>query len=167
MSSGETASGQRAGIWKKRFKALLNPMLVSMLAGILLGLLQLPLPDFLTQTLDALAACMSPAAMLLTGLVLAGMPLRELLRKPGIYAVSAVRLLLFPLLAVAFFRLVPLDRSLMICATCSLAMPLGLNTTIIPAAYGQDSRVGAGMTVVSHILAVGTIPLIFWLLLRP
>lgn len=155
----------RATALKARLKPLLNPMLLSMLAGIVIGLVQLPVPAFLSQSLDALAACMSPAAMLLTGLVLAGMPLKKVLSRPGIYAVSAVRLLLFPLLAVGFFKLFPMDRSLMVCTVCSLAMPLGLNTTIIPAAYGQDTQIGAGMTVVSHVCAVATIPLVFWLLL--
>lgn len=40
-------------------------------------------------------------------------------------------------------------------------MPLGLNTIVIPSAYGKDTSVAAGMAVISHLLAVVTIPVIF------
>ena len=40
-------------------------------------------------------------------------------------------------------------------------MPLGLNTVVVPAAYGKDTSVPAGMALVSHALSVVTIPLVF------
>ena len=48
-----------------------------------------------------------------------------------------------------------------ICALCSLAMPLGLNTIVIPSAYGKDTTVASGMALVSHLLGCITIPVIF------
>jgi predicted permease len=51
----------------------------------------------------------------------------------------------------------------MLCTVCSLAMPLGLNTIVIPNAYGRDTTVAASMALISHMASVGTIPLIFML----
>ena len=62
-------------------------------------------------------------------------------------------------MAVASFFEIP--RTIYLCALCSLAMPLGLNTIVIPSAYGKDTTVAAGMTIISHLLAIITIPLIF------
>ena len=42
-------------------------------------------------------------------------------------------------------------------------MPLGLNTIVVPAAYGKDTSVAAGMALVSHLLSCITIPVIFML----
>ena len=50
-----------------------------------------------------------------------------------------------------------------LCALCSLAMPLGLNTIVIPSALGKDTTDAAGMAVISHLLSAISIPLIFML----
>jgi predicted permease len=43
-------------------------------------------------------------------------------------------------------------------------MPLGLNTLVIPAAYGKDTSAAAGMALVSHFLSCISIPLVFLLM---
>jgi predicted permease len=43
-------------------------------------------------------------------------------------------------------------------------MPLGLNTIVIPAAYGKDTTAAAGMALISHTLAVISIPILFLLI---
>ena len=40
----------------------------------------------------------------------------------------------------------------------------GMNTVVIPAAYGRDTKPGAAMTMVSHLCAVISIPLMYALL---
>lgn len=46
-----------------------------------------------------------------------------------------------------------------------MAMPLGLNTVIIPSAYGKSPDDGASMALVSQLTAVFTIPILFYILL--
>lgn len=67
-------------------------------------------------------------------------------------------------IAVASFFDIP--KTIFICALCSLAMPLGLNTIVIPSAYGKDTSVASGMAVISHLISVITIPVIF-LIINP
>ena len=57
----------------------------------------------------------------------------------------------------------PLPETFAVCAICSLSMPLGLNTIIIPSAVGKDTKVASGMALVSHILSCLTIPVVFLL----
>ena len=38
---------------------------------------------------------------------------------------------------------------------------LGLNTIVYPAAYGGDTKTGASMAMISHVLSVITIPLMY------
>ena len=68
-----------------------------------------------------------------------------------------------PLAAIGVLRLVPLDYGLALCTVCSLAMPLGLSTIVVPNAYGKDPTVAAGMALVSHLVSVVTIPAVFML----
>ena len=76
-----------------RLKALFNPMFIGMAAGMVLGLLDLPLPGWLTGPVDALSDCMSPVAMLLTGITVAAVDVKTLFGKPSVYILSAVRLI--------------------------------------------------------------------------
>jgi predicted permease len=42
-------------------------------------------------------------------------------------------------------------------------MPLGLNSVVIPGAYGLDTSAAAGMALISHVLSCISIPAIFML----
>lgn len=145
-------------------KALFTPVFFAIAAGIILGLTGMPLPSFLLTSVDALAGCMSPLAMFLTGFIIGGYRLTELLKDSAILLLSLIRLLVLPLSALIFLKLFGVEESITACAICYLAMPLGLNTIIIPAAYGRDTRTGASMALISSLLAVITIPLVFTLL---
>ena len=156
-SAGKPTLGQR-------LKSFINPMFIATLLGMLIGLLGIPLPQFVRTSVSAAGNCMSPIAMLLTGMTIARFDLRELLKVKSVYLVTALRLLVFPLLFLGAMLWIPLSRPFAVCAVCSLAMPLGLNTIIIPNALGKDTRVASGMALVSHVFSCLTIPLIFMLL---
>ncbi len=151
---------------KGRLKNLLNPMFICMFLGIVIGLAGIRLPGFATSLIDSASACMSPIAMLITGMTIAKIDIRAVLRIKSIYAVTILRLIVFPLLFIGIYYGLGLQlpESFVVCAVASLAMPLGLNTIVIPSAYGNDTTTAAGMALVSHVLSVLTIPLIFPLL---
>ncbi len=147
----------------QRAKSFLNPMFAGMLLGVLIGLTNMPVPQFVSSAVSAAGSCMSPVAMLLTGMTIAQFNLREVLNIKGVYLVTALRLIVFPLLFLGVMVLIPMPEVFATCAICSLAMPLGLNTIIIPSALGKDTKVASGMALVSHVLSCLTIPAIFML----
>ena len=147
----------------KRLKALLNPMFIAMVIGIVLGLAEITLPGWINDTMNAAKGCMSPLAMLLTGMTVAYTDLKKVFTDYKIYLISAARLLLFPAVGLLACALLPLERSVLTCILCSVAMPMGLNTIVIPAGYGKDTTAAAGMAIVSHLLSCGTIPLVLML----
>ena len=151
---------------KSRLKSFTNPMFIAMLVGIILGLIGVNLPNWLNSVISSSANCMSPIAMLLTGITVANIDLVKTFKNGQIYLISLVRLLVFPLLFLVIFMFLPLPETIMICAICSLAMPLGLNTIVIPSAYGKDTSAAAGMAIISHILSCITIPLVLSLLTK-
>ncbi len=153
-----SAAGEKHTIGK-RLKALVNPMCIAMVAGMLIGFFDISIPAWITDTLTAAKGCMSPIAMLLTGMTVAAIDLKKVFIDYKIYLISLVRLLVFPAIGIAALYFLPLATSTALCAVCTLAMPLGLNTIVIPAGYGKDTTAASGMAVVSHILSCGTIPL--------
>lgn len=138
-----------------------NPVFFSVLLGILLGLFKVSLPGFLSSAVTSAAGCMTPCAMLLTGMVIGSYPLKSLINRQEIYLSSLIRLILLPFLGILILRLFSVPREIQRVALLSLSMPLGLNTVIIPSAYGRDTSLGAGMALISHTLSLFTIPILF------
>ncbi len=145
---------------------LLNPGTVSVVVGLLLGVLGVGryMPAFVTTTLGNLSACMGPVAMVLTGFVIGSYELKTLLKKPAVYVASVLRLLVLPALFLGILLLLRVGREAVVMCLFAFATPLGLNTVVFPAAYGGDTSTGASMAMISHTLCVVSIPLMYALL---
>ena len=157
--------GQKKSVGQ-RLKSFVNPMFIAMIVGMVIGITSIPLPSSVSSVISVSASCMSPVAMLLTGFTVAEIDIKSTVKKISVYSISLLRLIVYPLIGIAIFALIPADipDSYVICTVCSLAMPVGLNTIVIPAAYDRDTSMASGMALVSHILSIITIPVIFMLL---
>lgn len=144
-------------------KNLFNPIFVSLLFGMLLGIFDVGayLPGFLTSTISGAKACMGPIAMILTGFVIGGYNIRALLAKGRVYIAAALRLIVIPALMLGGLRFFGAGEDVLTPALFAFATPLGLNTVVFPAAYGGDTETGASMAMISHTLSVITIPLMY------
>lgn len=162
------SEGEKKGIGE-RLKAFVNPMFVSIFIGMVLGILfgkfEIELPSFVGNVIDICGSCMSPVAMLLTGITVAKMDFRKTFADMGIYLSSLLRLVVLPVIGIfAFSFLDFIPGTAVTCAVCAMSMPLGLNTIVVPSAYGKDTSVSTGMALVSHTLSCITIPLMFLLM---
>lgn len=155
------ADSNKKQSFKENLKSFVNPMFIGMIIGMIIGLTGIKPPDFLTSIITVSGNCMSPIAMLLTGVVVSSISLKATFTNVRIYIISIVRLIAIPMLFVFVASFIELSETIYLCALCSLAMPLGLNTIVIPSALGRDTTVAAGMTVISHMLSCITIPIIF------
>ncbi len=142
-------------------KAFVNPIFIALILGAVLSLLSIPLPAFLTSAVTSAGACMSPLAMILTGFVVGGYSIKTLASNKKVYLASAIRLIILPTLFMLALIALKADKAIIQAALCATAMPLGLNTVVFPAAYGGDTTPGASMALISHLLAIVTIPIMF------
>ncbi len=140
------------------FKKLFNPTMVAMLLGAITGLTQIEMPFVLSSVLSKASACMGPVSMLLAGMVITEFNFKELLSSKKIYIVTALRLLIVPILI--GFILTPFSKSTAEVAVLIYAMPCGLNTIVFPRLVGEDCRIGAGLALLSNVLACITIPIV-------
>jgi len=145
---------------KAPLKRLLNPMTVSIALGMVVGLTGMSLPPVLSKALSTASACVGPVSMLLTGLTLAGFAGKDLFSDPKAYIFSALRLIVIPGAVFLVCKLCGLSDLLpmMLIVTC---MPCGLNTIVFPKLIGEDCRLSARLTLISHIISLPT--LLFWL----
>lgn len=147
-------------------KRLCNPLIIALFAGAALGLTGMVdlLPDFLISTLNSLSGCMGPTAMVLTGFIVGGYDVKEMLLNKKVYAMTLLRVTVLPAIILAVLWLCGGDLNVMTMALVAFGAALGMNTVVIPAAYGRDTKPGAAMTMISHICAVVSIPVMYALL---
>lgn len=153
------------GHGKFSMKNYVNPIFVSIFIGAILGLLPIPKFRLVTTIINSTAACMSPIAMILTGFVIGGYSFANLFGKWQTYVVAGIRLVFLPTVSVLVLKLFNAPQEAVVATLCANAMPLGLNTVIIPSAYGKSPDDGASMALVSQLTAVFTIPILFYILL--
>lgn len=142
-------------------KSLINPIFISLFIGAILGLLEIPRVEFIGTIVSNSASCMAPIAMILTGFVIASYEIKSLLVVKQTYIIAVLRLIVFPTIFVLALRLIGTDNEIVFAALCANAMPLGLNTVIIPAAYGESPQTGASLALVSQAMAAITVPIMF------
>lgn len=145
-------------------KKLLNPPMIGMLVGIVFGVCSIPVPEMVLNAATSASNCMAPCAMLLTGFVLAKQPVREMFVQAKSYLISFVKLVVFPLVGFLLMRLLGAPQQATILCTIALALPFGLNSVVFPEAFGGDSTPGARLCFIGNIMALATIPLVFWML---
>ena len=149
-------------------KRLVNPVIIGLFAGAVLGLTGIAgyVPAFLTAALNNFSGCMGPVAMILTGIIIGGCDVKEMLRNRKIYIMTALRLTVLPAIVLTVLYLAGGDLTVMTMALVAFGAALGLNSVVIPAAYGRDTKPGASMAMISHAAAVISIPLMYALLRR-
>lgn len=159
---------QGASLWTNLKKGLLTVPLIALVIGIVLGMVgaQNFLPDFILNALESAGKCQGPVAMVLAGLVIGDYRFKETLTNKKVYVTSALRLVLIPAAMMASMCLLGASKELMTLALVCFATPIGLNTIVFPAAYGGETKTGASMAMISHLLSVATLPLMYLLFIE-
>ena len=139
-------------------KSFLNPSILSILAGIILGISGLKVPVFVTGFLTSAGNCVGPCSMLLMGISLSEYKLGDVLGNPKVYIAAALRLIVIPaviILISSFF----LPKHWLLIEAMVFAMPCGMNTVVYPKLIGKDAHLGAGLTMISSMATIVTLPL--------
>lgn len=142
---------------KLTFKKLLNPPIIAIVLGSIIGLSGLSLPKFATDFLSIAATPLGPSTMLILGMALSEYKFKVLLKNPMNYVISLLRLIVIPAIFVTLFKLIGLNNVIMP-ALLVYSMPCGLNTVVFPKLVGEDCETGAALTLISTTLSMATIP---------
>lgn len=146
-------------------KAILkNPLVLSLLLGILIFCFEIPVPAIASDLLAALAALNAPLAMVILGVYLAQTDARTLFNDPHLYVVAAARLVLIPLLTAWMLKLLPaqyaaITTTLVIVA----AAPIGSNVAVYAQKLGKDYAYAVRGVCLSTLLSAITMPLLMLL----
>jgi len=144
--------------------AVLNMPVIATLVSVVLLLSRIHVPAVLADTISTLAGATIPLSMLIIGTSLGAISVRAALTDWRVYAVSAVRLLVCPVLTWLVLR--PFAGGALLGIPVLLAAcPSAMVVTALCLQYGRSDAFASKCIFLNTILSAVTIPLVIWLLL--
>lgn len=146
-------------------KAILkNPLVLSLLLGILIFCFEIPVPAIASDLLAALSALNAPLAMVILGVYLAQTDPKTLFNDPHLYVVAAARLVLIPLLTILVLKLLPAQYAAIATTLVIVAAaPIGSNVAVYAQKLGKDYAYAVRGVCLSTLLSAITMPLLMLL----
>ena len=143
------------------FKKLINPVVLSLVAGMVIGACSIQLPAEVKTIISTGASCMAPMAMILTGVVFASNDLKNMLSNPKMYVAFLIKMILIPLVVVLIMSRFDIPENIAALIIPTITLPPGLNGIIFPESSGRDSSVGAQLCLVSTLMFIVAFPLVY------
>jgi len=142
-----------------------SPPLIGFLAGVLLVVLDIRVPVYITDTCKYLGNLTTPLSMLFIGISLSEVSFAEIQIGKDMIALVLGRFVVAPLLVFLIAIALPIPVLMKEVFIIQSAMPVVTQVSVISKAYNADYRYAAVMTAVTTLFAMTTIPM-YMLLFR-
>lgn len=142
-------------MWKKLAK---HPCIIATVAGILMMLTSLKLPECLERTINSLGSCTTALTMLLIGMILADADVKGMVSKITILY-AFVRLIGIPAVVLIGCKLFAIEALSAGVVTILAAMPAGSTTAILAAKYQADEKFASQCIVFTTLLSMIMLPI--------
>lgn len=145
-------------------KKVLNIGVIACVIAITLFFVPVEIPEFVEATLKNLSNLTAPLSMIVIGVSLAQISLKELFTDVRLLLFSAIKLLLIPYVGMRFISCFVHNEMILGVCLIMLATPVGSMTAMLAQQYDADSELASRGVALTTILSVVTIPLVSFLL---
>ena len=156
-------SGQKGVNWKQ---LVTNVNLISIAVGLILMLLRLRLPDIVMSSVNSLAGTIGPVSMVMLGMLLADADLKQIVRDKRVYLVTALRLIVTPLLMLVMLKLtglagrMPEGKTIIYISFMAMMTPAATTITQLSQLYDNRPAFASAANVMTTLLCIVTMPLL-------
>ena len=143
--------------------------MISIFIGIILLVAGIRLPALIKDTMDSVGSMIGPASMMVTGMLIGGMEVRKIFTRKRVWLVTALRLLLVPLLVIPFLKfsgiaqLVPNGTSVLLITLLATTTPSASTLVQFAQVFDKDPEYASSINVVTTIFCILTIPVMVML----
>ena len=152
--------------WKK---IILNINMLSIFIGVILFFTGIRLPEIIGNTLASVGTMIGPASMIVTGVLFAGMNLKQIFANKRVYFITFLRLIVVPLIALVLIKFSNLasfsadGNKIMLIVFLAIITPSASTVTQMCQVYGNDSRYASAINVMTTLLSIITMPVMVML----
>ncbi|MBE7089215.1 MAG: hypothetical protein E7362_00215 [Clostridiales bacterium] len=156
-------------------KAVLNPTVIGLILGIVVFLaVQTPLINLvqegtteyllvskIVQSLNFVSDTVTPLSMIVVGIKLAGVNLKELFLDKWSYVACGCKLVLMSLIAMLIVAFLPISVVAKYAVFFCLSMPSATGTVMFAVNFGGDGKSASVIVLLTTVLSIITIPLMY------
>lgn len=147
-------------------QVVLNPIFVAIFIGLLLFItgFGVKLPSVIQGAIAGISSMNAPLAMIVLGVYLAQSDIKSTFTLPRLYGLSAVRLLLIPIVTlILLLMMAPVDRTVKLVILTAAAAPVGSNVAVYAQLHDADYPYACQTVALSTVLSIIALPLIITL----
>mgnify|MGYP002619758133 FL=1 len=148
---------------------LKNVNVIASIIGILMFALKIQLPSLIIETMDSVSATIAPICMIVAGMLIAGMNVKDCLKNKRLYVITFLKMIVFPCFALILLKFTNLssmakngDMILLISLLASVA-PTAASVTQIAQIYDADSEYASAYYFITTLLCILTMPFFVWI----
>lgn len=141
------------------FDLIKNPLLISIILGLLVAISNISLPSLLSSTVDILAASVSPVVLVVIGLFMSKSKIGKLKDWQPVIIFSLVTLFVLPGVFYYFLKIFSSDLYKYLPSIIEIAMPLAITPFALADKYDLDKQFIARAIVMSTTLSIISIPI--------
>ena len=150
----ELLRGGKVNLGKVLLKIIQNPLIIASALGALCALCKIQFPEYLDKPMKALGSAATPFAMVLVG---ASLTLKSMAKnKKLVLGVSAVRLILSPLLVVPVAVMIGIRDAALIGVMTATAAPTAVVSVAMSYELGGDGELAAEIVATTSLLSLVT-----------
>ena len=161
------------GIWlfeqKISIKLLLNiifnPNIIAVILGMILFLIGIKLPSFLTDAVGYIGGATTPLSIICIGFMLSQAKLKNVFKKWRLMLTALIQLTLGPLVTWGILTLLQFPIEVIEVCTLIQALPTATSLGLFAVKYGGNAAESSELVTISTIFSVATLPLMVLLLL--
>ncbi len=144
---------------------IFNPNILAVLLGMVLFLLNLHLPSFMSDAIGYVGAATTPLSLICIGFMLSQANLLQVLKKWQLIFAAVIQLILGPVIAWGVLSFLGFPSEVVQVCTLIQALPTATSLGLFAVKYGGNPAEASEFVTVSTILSVVTMPLMILLLL--
>ncbi|MBS5134520.1 MAG: AEC family transporter [Oscillospiraceae bacterium] len=147
-------------------KILLNPNILAVLAGVVLFAAGIRLPELLTGAMEGMGGMIGPLSMVVAGMLIGGMDLKKAFSFRGIWKVTALRLVVVPLILLGLLKFSGLSalaengETILLVSLLAAITPSAATVTQMAQLYDREADYASAIYVVTTLLCIVTMPIL-------
>ena len=144
---------------KNVIKVFYSPTIIAIVLGMLSFFLRVKIPSVPAKAFGYIGDLNTPLAMIVSGVTIADTNVSALLKKPSVYYVSFLRLLLFPLIVSSALAPFGIEEKVRMTIVIAAAAPPAAMCTLQSIRYGKNSLYSSEVFAFGTLLSAATLPL--------
>lgn len=151
-------SGEKS--MKQVVKVFYSPTIIAIVLGIIMFFARIKIPEIPAEALNCIAALNTPLAMIVSGVTMADTNVIKLIKKPSIYCVCLLKLILIPAILVFVLALFNVDEKVRLTVIVAASAPPAAMCTLQCIRYNKNSLYASEIFTAGTVLSIVTLPLV-------